>query len=197
MTTVALADDRLGICVRLSGGMSLRAWLAGRWAILFSHPQDFAQEQLEMDRWISILSQGFRAQGVAAAALCPANGDPQESWLGRLAALSREYAATLSLELPQPAALTDFVAGALRADIARGGPRFAMIIDSDARCRRTLHYRLPGELPSPLELIGWAVAQRKRDHAQRVTPEALKRLLPFRSGWARVASHGMAQAGRS
>ncbi len=128
-----------------------------------------------MDRWISILSRGFRAQGVAAAALCPADGEPQESWLGRLAALTPEYAATLSLDLPPPAVLTDFVAGALRADIVCGCPRFAMIIDSDARCRRTLRYRLPGELPSPLELIGWAVAQRKRDHAQRITPEALKR----------------------
>ena len=171
MTTLALADDRLGMCApRLSGSMSLRAWLAGRWAVLFSHPQDFAQEQLEMDRWISILSQGFRAQGVAAVALCPADRDPEASWLGRLAALNRECAATLCLDLPQPAALADFAAGAVRADIVRGGPRFAMIIDSDACCRRTLRYRRAGELPSPLELIGWAVAQRKREHARRGTP---------------------------
>lgn len=41
-----------------------------------------------------------------------------------------------------------------------------MIIDSDARRRRTLRYRAPGDLPSPLDLIGWAVALRKRDRAQ-------------------------------
>jgi hypothetical protein len=168
MTTLALADERLGICVRrLSGGMALQGWLAGRWAILFSHPQDFAQEQWEMDRWISVLSQGFRAQGVAAVALCPADREPEESWLGRLAALNRECAATLCLDPSQPAAPADFAAGALRADIARTGPRFAMIIDSDVRCRRTLRYRPPGELPSPLDLIGWAVAQRRREHAGR------------------------------
>lgn len=79
--------------------------------------------------------------------------------------MNRDCAATLCLELPQPAALTDFAASALRADIARSGPRFAMIIDSDLRRRRTLRYRPPGELPSPLDLIGWAVAQRKRDEA--------------------------------
>jgi len=125
-----------------------------------------------MDRWISILSQGFRARGVAALVLCPAGRDPQESWLGRLAALNRECAAALCLDLPQPAALADFAAGALRADIARCGPRFAMIIDSDVRCRRTLRYRPTGELPSPLDLIGWAVAQRKRDQGGRGTPKA-------------------------
>jgi hypothetical protein len=197
MTTLALAGDRLEICARrLSGGMSLRAWLAGRWSILFSHPEDFAQEQLEMDRWISILSQGFRARGVAAVALLRAGRDPEEGWLGRLAALNRDCAATLCLDLPQPAALADFAAGALHADIARSGPRFAMIIDSDVRCRRTLRYRPPAELPSPLDLIGWAVAQRKRDHAERSTLEASELLLPFQPGWARAACYGVAQAGR-
>lgn len=194
MTTLALADDRLGICARrLSGGMSLRAWLAGRWAILFSHPEDFAQEQLEMDRWISILSQGFRARGVAAVALLRAGRDPEEGWLGRLAALNRDCAATLSLDPPQPAALADLAAGALRVDIARSGRRFAMIIDSAVRCRRTLRYRLPGELPSPLDLIGWAVAQRKRDHAEKSTLETADPLLPFQSGWVRAACSGVVQ----
>ena len=163
MTALALTDDRLEICAqRLYGGTSLRAWLAGRWAILFSHPEDFAQEQLELDRWISILSQGFRARGVAAVALLRAGDDPEKGWPGWLAALDRGCAATLSLDLSQPAALADFAAGALRGDIARSGPRFAMIIDPAVRCHRALRYRLSGELPSPLDLIGWAVAQRKR-----------------------------------
>lgn len=123
-----------------------------------------------MDRWISILSQGFRAQGVAAVALCPADRDPEASWLGRLAALNRECAATLCLDLPQPAALADFAAGAVRADIVRGGPRFAMIIDSDACCRRTLRYRRAGELPSPrADRVGCRSAQKgacQERHAQ-------------------------------
>jgi hypothetical protein len=166
MTTLASADDRLAIHPRrLTGGMSLRTWIAGRWAILFSHPEDFAQAQLEMDRWLSILGERFSARGVAAVELARAGQDPEEGWLGRLATLSRDSAAILSLDLPRPASLADFVACALRADIARCGPRFAMVIDSDARCRRTLRYRVPGELPSPLELLGWAVALRKRDRA--------------------------------
>jgi hypothetical protein len=174
MTTLALAGERLEIHARwLTGGLSLRAWLAGRWAILFSHPEDFAQEHLEVDRWISVLSQGFSARGVAALALDRPTRAPEDGWLGPLAALSRDCAATLSLDLPQPAAAADFAAGALRADIAHSGPRFAMIIDAEMRCRRTLRYRLPGELPSPLELIGWAVALRKRDHTRQRPGEAL------------------------
>jgi hypothetical protein len=189
MSTLALADDRLGICAqRLSGAGSLRAWLAGRWAILFSHPEDFAQEELEMDRWISVLNQGFRTRGVAAVALLRAGGELAESWLGRLAALNRDCAAGVSFDRQQPARSADFAAGALHADIRRSGARFAMIIDSDVRCRRTLSYRPSGELPSPLDLIGWAVAQRKRDSERGA--------LPIRSGWARVACYGVAQAGR-
>jgi hypothetical protein len=181
MTTLALADGRLGICAqRLSGAGSLRTWLAGRWAILFSHPEDFAQEELETDRWLSILSQGFGTRGVAAVALLRTGGELGESWLGRLAALNRDCAAGVSFELPQPARSADFAAGALHADIGRSGARFAMIVDSDVRCRRTLSYRPSGELPSPLDLIGWAVAQRKRD-SKRSAPGEREPFIPLRS----------------
>lgn len=149
-----------------------------------------------MDRWISVVGDGFRTRGVAAVALLRADRGLRAGWLGRLAAFDRDCAATLSLDVPQRAALADFAAGALHADIARSGPRFAIIIDSDARSRRTLRYRPPVELPSPLDLIGWAVAQRKRERAGRRTPEESEPLLPFRSGWSRVACYGLAQAGR-
>jgi hypothetical protein len=163
MTTLALAD-RLETCGRrVSGGPSLRAWLAGRWAILFSHPEDFAQEQLEMDRWMSVLSRSLSGHGVAAVALARTAHVTAESHLGRLAALGGELTAVLALDPPSPAPLADLSAGALRVHIARSGPRFAMIIDANPRCRRVLSYRLPAALPSPLDLIGWAVALRKRD----------------------------------
>jgi hypothetical protein len=37
-----------------------------------------------------------------------------------------------------------------------------MIIDSDLRCHRTVHYGVAVDLPSPIELVGWAVALRDR-----------------------------------
>ena len=164
MKIFARPDDRLEISAeQLSDAASLRTWLADRWAILFSHPADFSQEEMEMDRWVSVLSRSFSGRDVAPVALARPGRVPEQSWIGRLAALDRDCAGALTLE-PAAGPLADLATGALRALIARCGPRFALIIDSDLRCRRALTYRVPAELPSPLELIGWAVALRRRDH---------------------------------
>ncbi len=164
MTTVALPDSRLQVPVRQPCDTSaLRSWLAERWAILFSHPDDFAQEQMEMDRWVSVLSRSFRERGVVPVALGSADREPDHGWLDLLAAMDHGCAAVLAFEPPQPGALADLATRAFCAQIARCGPRFAMIVDSNLRCRRALSYRAPSELPSPLDLIGWAVALRKRD----------------------------------
>lgn len=117
---------------------------------------------MEMDRWVCVLGRSFGERGVAPVALARTGRSPEQGWLGRLAALGQHRAAALALE-PPAVPLADLATGTLRALIARSGPRFAMIIDSNLRCNRTLSYRLPAELPSPLELIGWAVALRKRD----------------------------------
>ena len=197
MKILSLAEGCPETCrIGMSGADALRARLSERWAILFSHPEDFAQEELEMDRWISVLSRSFVAQGVIPMALAGVGRDPEQSWLGRLVALSRESADVLTLDPSPRGAPADLAAAALLTLIARSGPRFAMIIDSSLRCRRTLGYRLPTELPSPLDLIGWAVALRKRDEAEcgpRATPEPW---LPALPGRARSARYALAQAGR-
>lgn len=174
MTTLALAADRPRTHARqVPAGVPLRTWLAGRWAILFSHPDDFAQEQWESDRWVRVLSRSFGAWGIAAVALRAPGRDPAAGWLGRLAGPGLAPAATLAVESGDPvppSAPAEFAAWSLRADIARHGPRFAMIIDSDLRCRRALRYGPPAGLPSPLELIGWAVALRKRAGVRECIP---------------------------
>ncbi|HEV2270318.1 MAG TPA: hypothetical protein VGR92_12725 [Steroidobacteraceae bacterium] len=196
MTVVTSPDGRLEISARhVCGAASLRAWLADRWAVLFSHPDDFAQEELEQDRWVTVLSRSFRGCGVAPVALGRSGRDPAQGWLGNLAALYHESAAILDLD-SAPGTLADLSAGALRAHIARGGPRFAMILDARARCRRTLSYRLPAELPSPLDLIGWAVSLRKRDRGGEDARATLGPSFPVRCGWARPAHHAVTHAGR-
>ena len=167
MTVLTLPESRLGLCTNpIYDPRSLRAWLAGRWSILFSHPDDFAQEQLEMDRWISVLHRTFNGRGVAPVALAHAGGEAERGWLGRLAALGRETAAVLTLDTSPADTPADRAAAVLRAEISRSGQRFAMVIDADLRRRRTLSYRLRSGLPSPLDLIGWAVALRKRDRVE-------------------------------
>lgn len=71
-----------------------------------------------------------------------------------------------------------------------------MIVDSRACCRRTLSYRLPVELPSPLELIGWAVSLRKRDHAEKHARETHEPSFPARCGCARSPRYAVTQGVR-
>ncbi len=198
MTVLALPDSRLEQPAKGPyDATSLRAWLTGRWAILFSHPEDFAQEQLEMDRWLNVVSRSFVERDVAAVALSRHGCDPGQGWLGRLAALGREPAAVLTLDPPAAGAFADPAAAELRARIARGEPRLAMIVDPALRCRRALSYQPPTELPSPLDLIGWAAALRKRDHLEESPGETWEEpALPLPSAWTRNARHAFAQAGR-
>lgn len=160
--TVVFPERRPHGCAGLSSLHSLREWLGERWGILFAHPGDFDQEQLERDRWLSILRRSFREHEVLPIALARGGGDPQAASLGWLAELGDDSAAVLSTAAPAQGALLDFRASALRMRIARGGARFVMIIDSDLRCRLITRYRVPVDLPSPIELVGWAVALRDR-----------------------------------
>lgn len=160
MTTLVFPESQSDASIGSSSMVALREWLGGHWAILFSHPGDFDHEQLERDRWLNVLSRSFSLHGVRPLALAHGHG-ARETSLGWLAELGVGSAAVLSMAAPAQGALLDFPAGALRAEIARSGPRFAMIIDSDLRCRRTIRYRVAADLPSPIELLGWAVALRE------------------------------------
>lgn len=188
MTITALPDSRPQINPRRLGDPdSLQMWLAERWAILFSHPDDFAQEQMEMDRWVSVLSRSFCGRSLAPVGLATDGREPQQGWLGALAALDPGCAAVLSLDPPAAANAADTFVASFRARIAGCGPRFAMILDSDLRCRRALSYRLPAVLPSPLDLIGWAVALRKRDRAAELRREMPESPPVTSSAWVRTS----------
>src|SRR5262249_377314 len=62
----------------------------------------------------------------------------------------------------------DLQAPVLREAIERRGQRFAMIIDNALHIRKTFTYSVLSNLPSPLELLGWADALRARQTV--VTP---------------------------
>lgn len=195
MTKLAFAESRLeNSKKRICDTALLRASLAPRWAILFSHPDDFAQQHLESDRWVSILARSFSARGVVPVALARPGSNPEQGWLGQLAALDGESVAVLTLDDPS-VALADLPESAFRAQIARSGPRFAMILDSSLRCRRTLSYSSLVDLPSPLELIGWAVALRRREHGEGGRSETPRYPLPIRPASARGARYAFTQVG--
>jgi alkyl hydroperoxide reductase subunit AhpC len=162
MTIPVFRQCRSSASQEFPPAVSLPEWLGGHWGILFSHPGDFEQEQLERDRWLSVLRRSFSAHDVRAVAVARDGREARQNSHGWLAELDVSCAAVLAMAPSAEGALLDPRYDALRAEIAHGGARFAMIIDPDLRCRRAVRYRAPVGLPSPIELIGWVVALRNR-----------------------------------
>lgn len=165
MTPLVFLETQFDGITGMSPTLSLREWLDQRWAILFSHPGDFDQEQLERDRWIRVLERGFSQHAVRPLALAKHGHDARGTSLGWLHELGDGCAAELSTAMPPKNTRHDCRAKTLRRQINHGGARFAMVIDPDLRCRQTVRYRMPMGAPSPLEVLGWAVALRERADA--------------------------------
>lgn len=114
---------------------ALRRWLHGRWALLFSHADDFAVYGFESDRWLVHVQEAFAAADIRPLALA----DRQEaSWVTEVGGC------TTTLALDRSA-------------------RFVMTLDASLRPRRTFIYTPRDRLPSPMDLA--ARAREVRDHA--------------------------------
>jgi hypothetical protein len=58
--------------------VALRRWLHGRWALLFSHPDDFAAYGFESDRWLVHVEEAFAATDIRPLALA---GRHETGWV--------------------------------------------------------------------------------------------------------------------
>jgi hypothetical protein len=113
---------------------ALRRWLQGRWALLFSHADDFAAYGFESDRWLVHVQEAFAAADVRPLALA----DRQEAgWVTEVGGC------ITTLALDEPA------------------ERFVMTLDTGLRVRRTFVYTQRDRLPSPMDLA--ALAREVRD----------------------------------
>src|SRR5215469_14328832 len=75
------------------GQPHLRQWLAGSWALLFSHPGDFVRCELEMDRWVSVMQHTFASRRIKPLELPAARGaGPPGSWVGEAGGDARSVA---------------------------------------------------------------------------------------------------------
>jgi hypothetical protein len=140
---------------------SLRDWLGDRWAILFSHPDDFVSYDLEMDRWLVITRQAFAERRIQPIALASPTLDPEHCWVTQVSGDNR----AVVLEDPTQQHLggpDDAQILALREAIDRPDRRFALIIDSTLHIQKMFTYSVVSTPPSPLELLGWADALRAR-----------------------------------
>jgi hypothetical protein len=141
-----------------SSAPALRDWLAGDWCLLFSHPQDFQCRGLEVDRWLDILRDEFRAQRVRPLA-CAGAAVRDTTWTGelfgddRIVVLQRQSEGTV-----------DLAARALCSDLCRMQERFVLIIDEALRRRGVLMYASTRCTISPFDLLASVSAmQRPRE----------------------------------
>jgi alkyl hydroperoxide reductase subunit AhpC len=164
-TLLPIANNPFGWLMGPLGttSLSLRAWLRGGWAILFSHPDDFVNYDLEMDRWLVITQRAFAERRIQPIALASPALDPEHNWVTQVSGDCREV--LLEDPVQQHSGPVDLQIPVLREALERPGHRFAMIIDNTLRIQKMFTYSAPSNLPSPLELLGWADALRARQTA--------------------------------
>ena len=119
--------------------LELRRWLRKSWALVFSHPEDFASYGFEADRWLAHVSDAFAACRIRAVAISRGLTHVYPSWVTEIAGR------TANIDL--------------RADDAK---RFVAIVDGSLRIHRTFTYNPHDRLPSLLDLPGIASAQREK-----------------------------------
>jgi alkyl hydroperoxide reductase subunit AhpC len=139
----------------------LREWLAGDWALLFSHPADFEDEGLERDRWLEILRDEFRARGVRPLACRRGAGDADGSWAAEL--IGDHRLLRLQAAVATDDSVIDLPARALREDILSLAPRFVLIIDESLNRRGVLKYSAGRSTVSPLDLLASIDAFRRHE----------------------------------
>lgn len=138
----------------------LRDWLAGRGALLFSHPEDFASYGFEADRWIVYLQEAFDRLRLRAMAIGHDDGSGWISQLGGRFIASYEVGDLV----PQ-------LRGGAFAKTA-ASEHFVTILDSSGRARRTFVYQPGGQVPSIIELAHTAAQL-----CERAAPASIRRVL--------------------
>jgi hypothetical protein len=124
----------------------LKKWLRDRWALVFSHPDDFANYGFEADRWIDQVKEAFDADAIAAVAISTRGPGDKAGWI--------------------PAVGGCFISPRTFESIVldcRPERRFVMVLDDALQLRRTFLYSHTDRLPSPIGLASWARARLGRD----------------------------------
>lgn len=147
-------------CVRegLLTVATLRDWMQGRWALLFSHESDFASAGFEMDRWLVHVTQAFNAAGLAPVAIAK-EGGTRSAWVTRvggadmLVRWSDAHRAGGAMSTRERSLLSTVLGQTTR---------FVLIVDESLRPRLTYAYSPGDRLPSPIDLAWMAHRARER-----------------------------------
>lgn len=123
----------------------LKRWLRGRWALVFSHPDDFATYGFEADRWIDQVKQAFEADSITALAISTRTPGDNAGWITAVGGC-----------FISPRTFDSIVD-------CRPERRFVMVLDDALQLRRTFLYSGADGVPSPISLASWARARLGRD----------------------------------
>jgi hypothetical protein len=134
----------------------LRRWLRGRWALLFSHPDDFANYGFEADRWVDQVKEALDADSIAALAVSTRVAGDHAGWITAVGGCfigERTFDSIL-----HQCSGAEFASG-----YRSSGRRFVLVLDEGLQLRRTFLYSGTARLPSPIGLASWARARLGRD----------------------------------
>jgi alkyl hydroperoxide reductase subunit AhpC len=162
MTNAALKFDLsvpdLSVPAASLPAVAVRRWLHGRWALLFSHPDDFASYGFESDRWLVHVQEAFTATDIRPLALA---GDHEASWVREVGGCTTSLALD---EIQRYPVARESREETLRNAAFEPRTRFVMTLDAGLRLRRTFVYAKSERLPSPMDLA--VIAKGLRDGAK-------------------------------
>jgi hypothetical protein len=140
------------------GIASLRGWLQGKWALLFSHADDFASYGFEADRWLVHVRDAFESRGIRPMSLASSADALVPTWIAEVGGSALSIRTSISQRL---APILNEGERGLFAAVVSASSRFVMIVDDSLRLRRTFAYSAGDRLPSPMELASMAEKLRR------------------------------------
>ena len=138
MPTLRLASSerRAAYCASHERVRSLREWLQGHWAVVCSHPDDFAPPRGTPEGFVTCIAEGLRTERVKMIGFDCTLEPPPASWLDH--AVNDDSIVVLDGEC---ATVVDLAEHALAAKLAALTQPFVVIVDDRGRVRTTLKYR--------------------------------------------------------
>ena len=116
--------------------VSLRDWLQGHWAVVCSHPDDFAPPRGTPAGFVTCIAEGLRASHIKLIAFDRTHEPPSASWLDH----SVNDDAIVLLDRDDTC-VVDLAEYALATKLATLTRPFVVIVDERGRLRLTLSYR--------------------------------------------------------